>query len=385
MWFILNKIISLFLTLSLCFALFGCGSERGYTTGNQIANKEEYIDWNALEKNSQEEASYEFQVHTVEYGRFSTVMTPISASISSMVTPNPIKAQYLAGEMEFISLEVGRFQEVKKGDVIAKVKLEIDDIDLEELNIKLTRLSEQYENFLQNHERSQKELLEQHVYSDIQSKIRDLKYQRAEFIFLQNKQNYEKQIEDMKKHISELKKNRKITSIVAPEDGYIMSVNYMRTGDNIKNGQIIANYVTADQICLEFTDNLMHYGYGMNYLVSVYVDRSNLNGNATIVSASGKQLTATWNRQSTKVKTDIPFDKLLRSQSIMLSGETSVMENVLLIPSKAVTKENDNTYVTVLKEDGSLEKRAFIAGGNNSTYYWVFDGIDEGTKVVITN
>ncbi len=383
----MNKKISFVLIcVNLLSAMcMGCGdllAQSDYTTGSQIANKEEYIDFGALDR-VVDELSNTFEVYTLEYGRFSTEMSPISLSVSSMITPIPIKAEFEEGEMEFISLEVKRYQEVKKGDVIAKVRMEIDDIDLEELNIRLTRLEEAYQNAVDAHIKSQEDLLNEYVQTKIRSLIRDLKYQRAEIVFERTDANYQQQISDLKQQISQLKKNQKITEIVAPKDGYIMSVSYNRVGDKISNGQVLATYVTADQVCLEFEDSLLHYGYGMSCNLIVYVDRSSLTGNANVVSVSGKQLTAAWNRKSTKIKTDISVDKLLKSQDVIAVGETNVMDNVLLVPSNAVEKDGDFTYVVVLREDGKLEKRSFIAGGSNSQYYWVFDGLDEGTQIVI--
>lgn len=387
MWFILkikkSATLVLLVLLSVCFS--GCGNLFGqaeYTAGSQIPDKEAYLDFNATNK-KQENTSGEFEVYTLEYGTFSTVMTPVKISVSSMITPNPIKAEFEEGEMEFISLEVRRMQEVKKGDVIAKVRMEIDDIDLEELNIRLTRLEESYQEAVDAYLKSQEDLMNEYVMTSIRAQIRDLRYQKAELNFGRTNANYQKQISELKKQISELKKNQKITEIVAPEDGYIMSISYNKTGDKLNNGQVLATYVTSDQICLEFEDTLLHYGYGMTCNLNVYVDRTIQNGNANVVSVSGKQLTAAWNRKSTKLKSDIPADKLLKSNDIMAVGETNVMNHVLLVPFDAVEKKGEYTYVVVLREDGKLEKRSFIAGGNNSQYYWVFDGLTEGTQIVI--
>ena len=47
-----------------------------------------------------------------------------------------------------------------------------------------------------------------------------------------------------------------------------------------------------------------------------------------------------------------------------------------------MTKEEDNCYVTVLKQDGRLQKTKFIPGGQNITDYWVLDGLEEGMQIV---
>ena len=56
---------------------------------------------------------------------------------------------------------------------------------------------------------------------------------------------------------------------------------------------------------------------------------------------------------------------------------------MLLVPTEAVTAEKQKYYVTVLGEGGSMTKTQFIPGGSNGQYYWVFDGLEEGTRIVV--
>ena len=65
-----------------------------------------------------------------------------------------------------------------------------------------------------------------------------------------------------------------------------------------------------------------------------------------------------------------------------IHGDLGTMENVLLVPARAVTIDNDITYVTIVKEDGSFLKKGFRAGGSNANYYWVMDGLEEGTVIL---
>ena len=57
------------------------------------------------------------------------------------------------------------------------------------------------------------------------------------------------------------------------------------------------------------------------------------------------------------------------------------MRDVLLVPAKAVTKKDGVTYVKVVLDDGTVVNRSFIAGGGDSNYYWVIDGLTEGMKL----
>ena len=57
------------------------------------------------------------------------------------------------------------------------------------------------------------------------------------------------------------------------------------------------------------------------------------------------------------------------------------VDNVLLVPKKAVKEVNRTTYVTVVEDNGARRQQAFVAGGADSDNYWVVTGLTEGTKI----
>lgn len=61
--------------------------------------------------------------------------------------------------------------------------------------------------------------------------------------------------------------------------------------------------------------------------------------------------------------------------------ETEKMENVILVPSAAVSVIDSNTYVNVKNKDGSITTVSFLGGGCSKEYYWVIDGLSEGMEI----
>ena len=59
-------------------------------------------------------------------------------------------------------------------------------------------------------------------------------------------------------------------------------------------------------------------------------------------------------------------------------------DNVLLIPNKAITRQQGVAHVNVLKNDGTIEKRTIKTGISDSQNTEITDGLSEGEKVVIT-
>jgi RND family efflux transporter MFP subunit len=58
-------------------------------------------------------------------------------------------------------------------------------------------------------------------------------------------------------------------------------------------------------------------------------------------------------------------------------------DNVLLVPSRAITRQQGGTYVNVLKTDGTTEQRLIKTGISDLQNTEVTDGLTEGEKVVI--
>ena len=59
------------------------------------------------------------------------------------------------------------------------------------------------------------------------------------------------------------------------------------------------------------------------------------------------------------------------------------MDNVVLVPRKAVWLVDGNTYVNVMDSDGKVYATSFVAGGFNDEYYWVIEGLTEGMNVCL--
>jgi len=66
---------------------------------------------------------------------------------------------------------------------------------------------------------------------------------------------------------------------------------------------------------------------------------------------------------------------------VSVSASLRNMENVLLLPKAAVKQKNSAVYVTVTEKDGTVRDQAFVAGGSDSSYYWVVSGLEEGMSI----
>lgn len=383
------------ISVACIFVLGGCSlTEKLFTdSGTDVVEKidaSQYLDLSVLEKveNPGEEQSWNgYEVYTITYGTFSTKIVGTRANIT-MIEINQIKAEITAGTMILKEICVMKNDYVEKGDVVARVSVETSDLDLEELELKLQRLEEEYAEVTAEYNEQHEEDIANISVWEYPGKIDRVEIAQSEMNFERTKANYEKQIAAYKEQISELKKMRTTTEIVASDAGFVLEMGSLQLGQELANGTVICSIAPTDKIMLEFADESLHYGYGMDLTLVVGDARGRSNTkeyDAKAVSVLGKALIEDWNQTTTKIEIEEDLGNLIGNGPYTVTGETNVMENVLLVPADAVTKDSDKYFVTVLNADETLEKRQFIPGGQNTEYYWVFDGLNPGTKIIIEN
>lgn len=383
-----RRIVVTAILTAASLGMAGCGESGSVFTdaGTDVVltpDMSQYLDLSVLsEEGDEEEGWNSYGTYTLTYGTFSTQIATMRANVRMLET-NCVRAEYKVGTMRLKQLLVEKNQYVTAGTPVAEVSMETDTMELEELERKLLRLQERYAAAHADFLERQEEREENFARWDPQRSIDKIHYNQAQIDFDQTTISYAQQIADLQEQIEELKELAGQTQILAKQDGYVLDVALLQKGQKLENGTVLIQMVPADKIYLEFTDRLQHYGYGNQVTLLAGDARQAKSYDAAIVSAVSRVLSSQWDRNVTRLDGDYDISELLGHGPFNVTGETSVMENVLLIPAEAVTAEKQKYYVTVLNEDGSMTKTQFIPGGSNDEYYWVFDGLEEGTRIVV--
>lgn len=285
---------------------------------------------------------------------------------------NPVKY----GTCYYVEGLVSTSQPVKKGDVLARIRVVPDQAELDRNEIRLQRERE---------------------------RLAELKAMGEE----QNKKAIaakEKVIGELEKLVAEMKADFAVTEIKAPVDGIISdSTAYEKESLISRRGTL---YYIADQnlryVILDDEKGQLAYG---NRVTVNYNDTSTLTNYkvpGTVVSlnymAASRVLHSVdywgngWEKQAVvlldpEYAEDLPDEVLFREGGwwIPLGVETTCrsMDNVVLVPKKAVTDVQGSTYVKVRTEDGGIQYVSFIAGGSDSANYWVVEGLTEGMEICL--
>ncbi|MCM1190144.1 MAG: hypothetical protein NC541_12710 [bacterium] len=393
-----KKALSL-LTAAALLPLLGACSFRVFSdTGTDISAERDitdYLDLNVLENTPPEEKAAD--TYTVTRGIF-TVPGLESTYNRDYYTACPVRANVEYGSMTYVSTEVSNYETVTKGDVLALIEIRTDPVDLLQARLQLQRLTERYaeetRSFEEEYEKERDAL--KLIWNPYENKVRTIQLERRVLEWQNTCRSYEKQIAHKQREVSQLEacSESPVRAVTADRDGLVILPSSLpRTGDTVENGRLICSILPLDELIFSASNNQYQtYRYGMDFTWTVNVRGGQpLEMTGSVVTGTEGDLYG--NLREDKIyfllqpeaESDLSDTETQLSSNIRdakIHGDQGTMENVLLVPTQAVTVENGIPYVTVVKQDGSFLKKGFLAGGSNANYYWVLDGLEEGAVIL---
>lgn len=278
---------------------------------------------------------------------------------------NPV--QY--GTAYYVERNVKLYQHVEKGDVIATIRVESDEVELQRCELKLQRLQERLQDLVDEDEPEK----------------------NADSI-----QEKQEAIDELSEQIREMRRDAQTIHITAPVTGIIVQVETHFEDEVLKEECKIAQ-IADENTCylmIENTNNMMQYGddvtitYKNQQKQECTVPGKIANVSATAVSKALQTeklfvlLPTEYVAEMTaaeKNNTDVWTSRA----KYTVTANVKVMNNVPVVPKKAVTQIAGRTYVHVIDENGEIKAQSFIAGGVSGSSYWVLEGLTEGMKICL--
>lgn len=293
---------------------------------------------------------------------------------SSSLLENPVEY----GTTYFKEFQVQLYQTVKKGDVIATVRVEGDTIGLERQLVN-------------------KKYLQSDI-DDVQTQIKELNETTdKEWIEELNERldTLKEQMEDLDEVIAKMRKDASTREIVADKSGVITAMNNFKDEQILYSGERLVQIADQSKCYVVVEDKSGKLQYGNRVDVSYEAaegETKTVEGMVATVSASGVSKTI----DTSYVLILLPEDKIadmLKSSAgnrnwwyrttYNVTGSVYSMDNVLMVPRKAVFEREQRTYVYVKQPDGSVKAQSIITGGVDNENYWVIEGLTEGMEVCL--
>jgi RND family efflux transporter MFP subunit len=188
--------------------------------------------------------------------------------------------------------------------------------------------------------------------------------------------------------------------ITAPFDGFITKVN-VEGGDEILKGTVAVQIADPNKFEAEILVSEMDIlQVELGGEAQVQVDALDLTLPAevthiapTATISSGVvnyavtvevQSTDEESSQATSGEDEAESVQLREGLTVALSLIVSQRSDVLLVPYTATTTEGGQSYVQVVSQDGTTEKRAVTTGITDYQYTEVTEGLDEGEQVLMS-
>lgn len=282
---------------------------------------------------------------------------------SSEMEVNPVEY----GTTYLTEILVKQYQTVKKGDVIATVRVAADEVELARQEQKLLRLKERLADLESLNQESNAKLIEQR----------------------------KEAIAELEELIADMKSDAKTTKIKATKSGIAIWVSNHQEEDILFYNEELVEIADAGScyVIVENANQLLNYG---DDVTITYVDLEGQTKSTNSVVANLSKMGV-----SSALATDYSL-LLIPEENAQNLAATQVgagnwwsrtrfnaaatireMDNVVLVPRKAVWLVDGNTYVNVMDSDGKVYATSFVAGGFNDEYYWVIEGLTEGMNVCL--
>ncbi len=389
MWFMYRskRTAAMLLGLVMTISLSGCDAQNLFTDAGsgkqQEIPKEEYLMTEVLEEQQDQTMENMYNVLTLTKGNFE------EEAMKQILKQSYINVPTVRFDLDGIKATFGEYvaeyyQYVKEGDVIATVYTSVDEIALEEAKMKLQRLEERYQTAKERvNEDLQKISEDKHfAYDDHKSQLLDIDYRQRQLDWEREKEDYETKIADAKEELQKLNQVGSVYEVKAPMDGYVSYSRKHSAGKEMKEGDYICHIMNSNVIYATTDSPANQFHYGMTVVFD------NTNGLTPGIVVSGGSWALHGNLDTRRTIFRLAFEQDVSEldstglNNLVLKGNLKEMKNVIMIPKKAVTVEENEYFVTVLEEDGSLLKTEFIPGGSNVENYWVLKGLTEGMKIV---
>ena len=229
--------------------------------------------------------------------------------------------------------------------------------------------------------------------SDLQEKNAKEKDKKKRKQFDREINKLQKEREELQEEIDQMKADYSLKELCSPTDGIVVGMPDYQEERELYQDQTLFMIAKAEQCYLTVKDEGNLLKYGMELTIT-YEDKEGKKKTAT-----GKVVTTNGNFLSSEMRTEEVLIRLPEEMigDMALSTEessgswsrsrmdvsciTRQVENILLVPKKAVTMQNGHTYVKVKLDNGDATYMSFVPCGSDQVNYGVAEGLTEGMEI----
>lgn len=170
------------------------------------------------------------------------------------------------------------------------------------------------------------------------------------------------------------------TEIVMEEDGILLEQEFPRFGSKISSYTIVV--ANPKERLIQVPNENKQFRYGQSVKVSAKIGGTTQSGTGTVITASQGTVSEDLSGTTALIRLDEESEYLYDGSGLAVTVETVHMKDVLLLDANAVFMSN-GTQMVKIKDEYGLHAVGFTFGRKNNSVYWVVDGLEEGTQILV--
>lgn len=271
---------------------------------------------------------------------------------------------------------VERYEQVSEGQVVAKIEVVADSIEIDRIKQKILRQQERIV-----------DLTNEKTLTYNENELRALDKAIAE---------RNRTIEKLNKDLNKLTEYVGVIELKAKASGIVTDIVDLKEGELLYYGQNLVQLAFSDSGYIIVEDKEHQFAYG-NEASITYKDSTGKS-----IEAVGEVVTLNGSAMNADLKGGYVLIKLSDEDIALIAEGGSQagngywnrnrysvnitirsMKDVLLVPKSAVKMIGGEAYVYVTDEEGNTELTYCVPGGADLSYYWVAYGLKEGIKLCL--
>ncbi len=282
------------------------------------------------------------------------------------------------------SIEVRHGDQVEEGDVLMTFIREEDKVASETRRLRLEEAvsrSDKERKQLEEAIASLKKELAASTDSFDRSRL-GIEIKIAEENLRWQKQDSQRHINEITEEIEEAAEDLAVDMLVAPFSGQVVDITGRKEGDRLGYNEYMCRIIGQEPFLLEMDNGNGEYRHGSMVTIEHGPAKERERFQARVVADHSILGPSLLNERSWVELSGIDPSEAIRVINPRISANTHEVHDVLIVPRRAVTRQNQNYYVNLQSENG-IQRRYVQVVNWNPDFYWIQDGLAVGDKIVI--
>ncbi len=255
-----------------------------------------------------------------------------------------------------------------------------------ELDLENTRLN--YENYKLNYEQNQNNAESTKTKTEMTAETADLTYQSSVNKLQQQVLSTKSDAENLYAYVKELNSCLQDNIILSPCDGLITNIAF-EEGEKIDLTRSVITIAKNDKLTVSLSidqDDITNVQLDQQALVTFDTNGKTYEGHVDGISVSPAMMgSPTVTYTVTVIVESEGMEDIYEGMSCTVDLVADRVDDVLIVPKRAITTEGGKNYVTVKQADGTSVQQEVKLGFTDGSSYEVKEGLQEGDVILISS